>query len=258
MYIRFGEIPEGERSGVYHAGELVRKEDGVSVYDAKIDDRGNVSVCLPLPINANTLGTFRNLVEYENRNCYLVNGEYIGKGSDNEPLIRNVNIIKKIEYRTIMKQRIIFEGELSDPELDKVLPDVIAKAKKVKDDVFVYWNGITLRVRATDNVDDLMCEYRKGLYSKDILQKACEEVRDGRDKHLYIANNKIDNFYVVAHSFDEAVKEVEERLNQSNYGFSIDRKVTKIEELAAQRFDVNIYNQSFSDTRHSLIIVGDL
>lgn len=99
MYIRFGEIPEGERSGVYHAGELVRKEDGVSVYDAKIDDWGNVSVCLPLPINANTLDTFRNLVEYEHRNCYLVSGEYIGKGSDNEPLIRNVKIIEKIKYR---------------------------------------------------------------------------------------------------------------------------------------------------------------
>lgn len=58
-----------------------------------------MEVCLPLPINANTLDTFRNLVEYENRPCYLVNGDYIGKGSDNEPLIRNVSIVKKIKYR---------------------------------------------------------------------------------------------------------------------------------------------------------------
>ncbi len=101
MYVRFGEIPNDERSGVYHAGVLERKEEGVSVYDAKIDEHGNVSVCIPLPINRNTLDTFRNLTEYENRNCYLVNGEYVGKGSDNEPLIRNVKIIKKIEYRTL-------------------------------------------------------------------------------------------------------------------------------------------------------------
>ena len=99
LYIRFGDIPENERSGIFHAGELVNKEDGVSVYDAKIDDCGNVGVCLPLPINANTLDTFRNLVEYENRPCYLVNGDYIGKGSDNEPLIRNVSIVEKIKYR---------------------------------------------------------------------------------------------------------------------------------------------------------------
>lgn len=99
MYIRFGEIPTDERSGVYHAGELIKKEEGVSVYDAKIDDWGNVSVCLPLPITRSTLDTFRDLVEYDNRKCYLVKGRYVGKGSDNEPLIREVEIIEEIEYR---------------------------------------------------------------------------------------------------------------------------------------------------------------
>ena len=28
-----------------------------------------------------------------------VSGDYIGKGSDNEPLIRNVSIVEKIKYR---------------------------------------------------------------------------------------------------------------------------------------------------------------
>ena len=93
MYIRFGDIPEDECSIIHWRGEEVGKEDGVSVYEAKIDDYGNISVCLPLPINENTLDTFRNLVEYESRPCYLVSGDYVGKGADNEPLIKNVHIV---------------------------------------------------------------------------------------------------------------------------------------------------------------------
>ena len=34
-YIRFGEIPIDENSGIYHAGILVGKEKGISVYFAK-------------------------------------------------------------------------------------------------------------------------------------------------------------------------------------------------------------------------------
>lgn len=99
MYLRFGDIPDNECSKIWRGEECVGEEKGVSVYDVKTDDLGNVSVCLPLPINASTLDTFRHFIEYENRPCYLVDGDYVGKGTDNEPLIQNVNIIKEIKYR---------------------------------------------------------------------------------------------------------------------------------------------------------------
>jgi len=100
MYLRFGDIPEDECSRIYRGEDCVGNEIGVSVYDSTVDEFGNVSVCLPLPLNRNTLDTFRHLVEYENRPCYLVEGRVVGRGSDNEPLIQNVKIVKKVEeYR---------------------------------------------------------------------------------------------------------------------------------------------------------------
>ena len=114
LYVRFGEIPEDECSGVYHAGELVGKEEGVSVYDAKIDNHDNVLICIPLPINENTFDTLQNLIEYENRNCYLAKGTCVGKGSDNEPIIRNVSIVKRIDNYRIKEQDMKSEQNLDN------------------------------------------------------------------------------------------------------------------------------------------------
>lgn len=99
MYLRLGEIPEDEQSYIHFRGEPVGKENGVSVYHAKVEDDGTVNICLPLPINEQILDTFIDLIKYENRKCYLVNGDLVGKGSDNEPLIKNVEIVKEVVYR---------------------------------------------------------------------------------------------------------------------------------------------------------------
>lgn len=55
--------------------------------------------------------------------------------------------------KTIMKQGLLFEGELSDPGLDEVLPKLISKAAETEQDVFVRWNSATIRVSPTDTVD---------------------------------------------------------------------------------------------------------
>lgn len=99
-YIRFGDIPRNEHSGVYRGEVKIGEEIGVSVYSAIIDEEENISLGIPLPINKDTLDTFVHLMEYENRPCYLVTGRLVGKGSDGEPLIRNVRIIRKIKYRS--------------------------------------------------------------------------------------------------------------------------------------------------------------
>ena len=62
---------------------------------------------------------------------------------------------------TIMRQRLLFEGELSDVTLENVFPTLISKAVEIGDDVFLRWNGATVRVEPTDTIDALMQKYDK-------------------------------------------------------------------------------------------------
>jgi len=100
LYIRFGDIPPNEKSKIYRGEEEIGYENGVSVYPAFELANGNIVLGLSLPITKTTLYTQQHLLEYDNRPCYLVKGDYVGKDSDGQPLINNVSIIKKIdEYR---------------------------------------------------------------------------------------------------------------------------------------------------------------
>lgn len=98
-YIRFGDIPEDEKSTIWFQYDAIGKEIGVSVYPAIVDEQENVSVALTFPVTETTLSTFLQLIEYDNRPCYLVTGDYVGRGKDNEPLLKNVKIVRKIEFR---------------------------------------------------------------------------------------------------------------------------------------------------------------
>jgi len=151
-----------------------------------------------------------------------------------------------------MKQRLLFEGELSDPGLDEVLPKLISKAIETEQDVFVHWNSATIRVRATDTVDELMAEYEEQL-RVNAMANRLKAPRDGRDKHLYRIKNGVGEFYIVARSFDEAADGMRERLDKANYGFFHHRDVPSIDHLAVQHFFSD--KQSFSDSEANLIIV---
>jgi len=100
LYIRFGEIPTDEKSKIYQGEIEVGTENGVSVYPAFKTDKGDIVLGLSLPITKTTLYTQQHLIEYDDRPCYLVKGDYVGKDTDGQPLINNVSIIKKIDsYR---------------------------------------------------------------------------------------------------------------------------------------------------------------
>jgi len=101
-YIRFGEIPENEVSGIYRGEVKVGEEKGVSVYDAVQID-GEWRIVLPRPLLKqvgfdlyNFISNTKHLVETERRPMYLVQGDEVGKGATNEPLLRNVKIIKEL------------------------------------------------------------------------------------------------------------------------------------------------------------------
>lgn len=102
-YIRFGEIPENEVSGIYRGEEKVGEEKGVSVYDA-VEIDGEYRVVLPHPLLKEVgfdLYNFIQATEYldetEHRPMYLVQGDEVGKGATNEPLLKNITIIRTLQ-----------------------------------------------------------------------------------------------------------------------------------------------------------------
>ena len=108
LYIRFGEIPTDEKSKIYQGEIEVGTENGVSVYPAFKTSEGDIVLGLSLPITKTTLYTQQHLIEYDDRPCYLVNGDYVSKDTDGQPLIKNVSIIKKIDtYRVKEKKQCV-------------------------------------------------------------------------------------------------------------------------------------------------------
>ena len=97
-YIRFGDIPENEVSSVWCDTIKVREEKGVSVYDAVMID-GQWRIVLPHTLKKEVgfdLYNFIGGTENGNIPMYLVEGDEVGNGTTNEPLLKNVRIIQKL------------------------------------------------------------------------------------------------------------------------------------------------------------------
>ena len=104
FYIRIGDIPSEEKSAVYRGETVVGYEDGVSVYDC-VETDGLYRIVMPFPLKEGQGMTYEFLIQditqcrykIENpRNVYLVSGMEVGKGHDNEPLIKEVKILKDL------------------------------------------------------------------------------------------------------------------------------------------------------------------
>ena len=94
-YIRFGNLPPHEKSGIWKADQLIGCEDGVSVYDCCIED-GKCKLVIPTPLSVSSLYTIQGFILYDKRRVYLVSGINVGTGTDNEPVIKNVKIEREI------------------------------------------------------------------------------------------------------------------------------------------------------------------
>lgn len=65
-----------------------------------IYEDGRYRILLPLNANIHVCATLGHLIdEYlgGGRKIFLITGKEIGKGKDNEPLLKNINILKEIE-----------------------------------------------------------------------------------------------------------------------------------------------------------------
>jgi hypothetical protein len=95
MYLRIGQIPQNERSGIYKGYHgKIGEEQGVSCYRGVVV--GN-KVYIIMPHVAST--TYYWLIDEYNRGktpLYIIDGDEVGLGSDDEPVLRNVKIIREI------------------------------------------------------------------------------------------------------------------------------------------------------------------
>lgn len=96
-YVRFGEIPKNEQSRSYGPE---KNELGVSCYEClKIDNKYRI---LYPPVNdrwdkaAGILSVMIQRFMKHQTKCYLINGEVVGRGADNEPLLKNIKVIKEL------------------------------------------------------------------------------------------------------------------------------------------------------------------
>ena len=103
-YIRFGKIPKNEKSRI-HLGDDIRFEIGVSVWDAvKLED--GYHLVAPLQGNSCAYTDFIKMAfpqewygDFVSQEpIYVVSGEEVGRGSDNEPLLKNIEIIEELPF----------------------------------------------------------------------------------------------------------------------------------------------------------------
>lgn len=93
IFYRFGEIPEDACSSIWNNNnEVIGKEKGVSVYEAHKNINGTYSPVLPFPTNEMAFNDFIYNVKYFTGTGDLLNET----GTDGEPLIKNVKILKKL------------------------------------------------------------------------------------------------------------------------------------------------------------------
>lgn len=155
LYIRFGDVPSNETSKIYRGEVEIGDENGVSVYPA-FEVNGNIVLGLTLPITKTTLYTQQHLLEYDNRPCYLVSGDYVGKGTDGEPLIRNITIIKRLDNYRIkdFEKQGEQKQETNYPKFE--FNDILALqccmeiVKKVQEDKELYGRLLSLHDRLYD------------------------------------------------------------------------------------------------------------
>ena len=103
-YIRIGEIPQNETSSIYRGDNIIGKENGVSVYNC-VEINNKYHIVMPIPLKEGQGSTYEIFIQSITQcrfkidkpsKVYLVTGDEVGVGNDNEPILKNIKIIKDI------------------------------------------------------------------------------------------------------------------------------------------------------------------
>lgn len=94
-YIRFGDVPDSEASGVFNSDNgIVRNEDGVSVFESEIE--GNIHKIVLPSFSTGPLHDIGNFMSDNKGKIYLVFGNKVGTGIYGEPLLKDLKIINEL------------------------------------------------------------------------------------------------------------------------------------------------------------------
>ena len=97
-FLRFGDVPPGERSGKYGpGGEIEKREEGVSVFPTRITAAGHSLLNLD-----NSLQYHLLFLISVGAPAYLLRGRVVGRGSAGEPLLRDVNYTEPLPSRSLV------------------------------------------------------------------------------------------------------------------------------------------------------------
>ena len=97
-FVRIGNIPNDQKSNIYHRGDVVGQEKGVSAWHS-VRINGKWQIAIPNPCTESTVDSIHGcLLEaiVSGQPVYLVSGEIVGYGSDGEPLLKNVVVLEDI------------------------------------------------------------------------------------------------------------------------------------------------------------------
>lgn len=151
IFYRFGEIPEDECSSIWNNNnEVIGKEKGVSVYEAHKNINGTYSPVLPFPTNEIAFNDFIYNVKYFTGNKYLVTGDLLDEtGTDGEPLIKNVKILKKI---IVMEtENINNYSEMSIEDLEKLKIKFLSQRDNIENIIGEIINNIRAKKLQVSN-----------------------------------------------------------------------------------------------------------
>jgi len=119
FFIRFKNIPENEISGVYDGDcGKIRDELGVSCYQF-IQQGENYNIVL----SSISIGFLYDLIGFlddlqEGRiPAYLIEAEQVGIGSYGEPVVKNIKIIKELEYVQLTEPKPKYKMDITNPQL---------------------------------------------------------------------------------------------------------------------------------------------
>lgn len=86
-----------------------------------------------------------------------------------------------------MKERRLFDGEIGDSSIDVCIPKLIDMASETGEDVFLRWNGATMRITKDDTIATVMNDFNEQCHAMSLF--ALE--RNGDILHVDDLSDKI-------------------------------------------------------------------
>lgn len=149
-YIRFGEIPPGERSVNFIKMTLDQAEDfsvaleieGPKVYEYEefrpfLENGVSAFDCVNGLPKIDSLELATSLSARLVEPAFLVEAEEVGRGRDNEPLVKNIKVIKKINVSVEKLSDVIFNY------LNKNYVKDSGEREESIERLFIFWDHIS-------------------------------------------------------------------------------------------------------------------